>query len=127
MTASSSTASTVASAITQATTQLEAAHVAFGHGTACAHDEAVWLVLWRLGLPLDDLDGVADRTVSADEQAAIDTLVQQRIATRKPAAYLTQEAWLQGVPFYIDERSIVPRSFIAEVLALGTIDDMLSA
>jgi len=127
MTASSATAPTVATAIAQATAQLEAAQVSFGHGTACAHDEATWLVLWRLGLPLDDLDGVADRALSGDEQAAIDTLVQQRIATRKPAAYLTQEAWLQGVPFYIDERSIVPRSFIAEVLALGTIDDMLSA
>ncbi len=105
--------------------QLEAAGVAFGHGTATAFDEAAWLVLWRLALPLDDLDGVADRTVTPEEDARIGALLDERIATRKPAAYLTREAWLQGVPFYIDERSIVPRSFIAELLADGSIDGWL--
>ncbi|MFE8644801.1 50S ribosomal protein L3 N(5)-glutamine methyltransferase [Sphingomonas sp. NCPPB 2930] len=105
--------------------QLEAAGVAFGHGTATAFDEAAWLVLWRLALPLDDLDGVADRAVTPEEDARIGALLDERIATRKPAAYLTREAWLQGVPFYIDERSIVPRSFIAELLADGSIDGWL--
>jgi ribosomal protein L3 glutamine methyltransferase len=118
--------STVLDAIARAATALDAAGVSYGHGTTCAHDEAAWLVLWRLGQPIDDLDGVADRTVATEEQTAIDALIAQRIATRKPAAYLTQEAWLQGVPFYVDERSIVPRSFIAELLAEGTIDDWLS-
>ena len=98
----------------------------FGHGTQCAFDEAAWLVLWRLGLPLDDLDSVAERVVTADETAQIEALVEQRISTRKPAAYLTQEAWLQGVPFYVDERVIIPRSFIAELLADGSIDPWLS-
>ncbi len=107
--------------------QLTDAGVAFGHGTANAFDEAAWLVLWRLGLPLDDLDGVADRDVTLDEARQVQDLIAQRIATRKPAAYLTQEAWLQGVPFYIDERAIVPRSFIAELLADGTIDPWLGA
>lgn len=107
--------------------QLEAAGVAFGHGTATAFDEAAWLVLWRLALPLDDLDGVADRAVTPEEDARIGALLDERIATRKPAAYLTREAWLQGVPFYIDERSIVPRSFIAELLADGSIDGWLGA
>jgi ribosomal protein L3 glutamine methyltransferase len=112
--------------IEAAAARLEAAGVAFGHGTANAFDEAAWLVLWRLGLPLDDLDGAAARPVSPQEHTQIDALLQERIATRKPAAYLTREAWLQGVPFYVDERAIVPRSFIAELLADGSIDPWLS-
>jgi ribosomal protein L3 glutamine methyltransferase len=96
--------------------QLTQAGVAFGHGTTNAFDEAAWLVLWKLGLPLDDLDGVASGLSTGQEQA-VNALLEERIATRKPAAYLTQEAWLQGVPFYVDERAIVPRSFIAELLA----------
>jgi ribosomal protein L3 glutamine methyltransferase len=111
--------------IEAAARRLEAAGVAFGHGTATAFDEAAWLVLWRLGLPLDELDAVADRSVSEDESTAIDALLQERIDTRKPAAYLTREAWLQGVPFYVDERAIVPRSFIAELIADGDFDDWL--
>jgi len=97
--------------------RLADAGVAFGHGTATAFDEAAWLVLWKLGLPLDDLDAVADNPVAPEAQAGVDALLDERIATRKPAAYLTREAWLQGVPFYVDERAIVPRSFIAELLA----------
>jgi ribosomal protein L3 glutamine methyltransferase len=106
--------------------QLDAAGVGFGHGTTNAFDEAAWLVLWRLGLPLDSLDDEAARELTADEEQAIAALLQERIASRKPAAYLTREAWLQGVPFYVDERTIVPRSFIAEVLADGSIDPWLS-
>ncbi len=107
--------------------RLTQAGVAFGHGTQSAFDEAVWLVLWRLGLPLDtDLDEVADQAITPEQQAACVALIEERIATRKPAAYLTREAWLQGVSFYIDERAIVPRSLIAEVLADGTIDAWLS-
>jgi ribosomal protein L3 glutamine methyltransferase len=106
--------------------RLAGAGVAFGHGTTNAFDEAVWLVLWQLGLPLDDLDGVADMAVSPQQQATVHELVTERIATRKPAAYLTREAWLQGVPFYVDERAIVPRSFIAELIADGTLDPWLS-
>jgi ribosomal protein L3 glutamine methyltransferase len=113
-------------AIERSSARLDQAGVSFGHGTTNAFDEAAWLVLWRLGLPLDDLDGVAERELSADELAAVDGLVTQRIATRKPAAYLTGEAWLQGVPFTVDERVIVPRSLIAEVIADGTIDAWLS-
>jgi ribosomal protein L3 glutamine methyltransferase len=98
----------------------------FGHGTQTAFDEAAWLVMWRLGLPLDDLDGVAERLVSAEEATQVSALVEERIRTRQPAAYLTREAWLQGVPFYVDERVIIPRSFIAELLADGSIDPWLS-
>ena len=121
---------TVAAAVAQAAQRLSSAGLAFGHGTTNAEDEAAWLVLWRLGLPLDsDLsdapDSTAHRNVTAEEAAAVDALIDQRIQTRKPAAYLTHEAWLQGVPFYVDERAIVPRSFIAELLADGSIDDVL--
>lgn len=113
--------------IEQSAARLDQGQVAFGHGTLNAFDEAVWLVLWRLGLPLDtDLDEVADVDVTPEQQASCTALIEQRIATRKPAAYLTHEAWLQGVSFYIDERAIVPRSLIAEVLADGTIDAWLS-
>ena len=104
--------------------RLQDAGVSFGHGTLNAHDEAAWLVLWRLGLPLDT--GIDERPVAPEQQAQVEALIGERIATRKPAAYLTHEAWLQGVPFYVDERAIVPRSLIAEVLADGTIDAWLS-
>jgi ribosomal protein L3 glutamine methyltransferase len=114
--------STVIALIEAGARQLAEAGVAFGHGTDNAFDEAVWLVLWRLGLPLDELDAVAERPVSPADAARIGELFAQRIQTRKPAAYLTREAWLQGVPFYVDERAIVPRSFIAELIADGTID-----
>ncbi|MED5619356.1 50S ribosomal protein L3 N(5)-glutamine methyltransferase [Ideonella sp. BN130291] len=106
--------------------RLDEAGVSFGHGTTNAFDEAAWLVLWQLGLPLDDLDTVAERALDAAQQQAVAALVEQRIATRRPAAYLTREAWLQGVPFYVDERAIVPRSLIAEPLADGTLDAWLS-
>jgi ribosomal protein L3 glutamine methyltransferase len=113
---------TVIELIEQSAAQLTAAGVSFGHGTVNAFDEAAWLVLWRLGLPLDDLDAVADQAVTQENTALVATLLEARIRTRKPAAYLTQEAWLQGVPFYVDERAIVPRSFIAELLIDGGID-----
>ena len=116
---------TLLDAVRAASARLDEAGVSFGHGTTNAWDEAAWLVLWRLGLPLDDLDGVADRELSACEQQAVDALIERRIATRKPAAYLTGEAWLQGVPFTVDERVIVPRSLIAEAIADGTIDPWL--
>ena len=117
---------TLIKAVEAAAHRLQEAGVSFGHGTTNAFDEAAWLVLWRLGLPLDELEAVADRVLDADERQAVGDLVEQRIRTRKPAAYLTGEAWLQGVPFYVDERAIVPRSFIAEPLADGTLDTWLS-
>ncbi|SCK54744.1 ribosomal protein L3 glutamine methyltransferase [Variovorax sp. HW608] len=118
--------STVIQLVEAGARQLADAGVSFGHGTTNAFDEAAWLVLWRLGLALDDLDGVAERPVAPAEAARVAALFEERIRTRKPAAYLTKEAWLQGVPFYVDERAIVPRSFIAELLADGSIDTWLS-
>ncbi len=106
--------------------QLAEAGVAFGHGAANAFDEAAWLVLWRLGLALDsDLESIGNRPVARADAARVATLLIARCETRVPTAYLTKEAWLQGVPFYVDERAIVPRSFIAELLADGGIDPWL--
>ncbi len=111
--------------IERSSARLEKAGVSFGHGTTNAFDEAAWLVLWKLGLPLDALDEVAEQALGAQQCAAVEALLDQRIATRQPAAYLTGEAWLQGVPFFVDERTIVPRSLIAEVLCEGTLDAWL--
>lgn len=112
--------------------KLELAHLqeglSFGHGTNNAQDEAAWLVLWQLGLPLDTdfTDDALDIVVHEEDVRKVEQLISKRISTRKPAAYLTREAWLEGVSFYVDERAIVPRSLIAEVLATGSIDPWLS-
>jgi ribosomal protein L3 glutamine methyltransferase len=116
---------TILEIIERSAARLIAAGASFGHGTSNAFDEACWLVLWKLGLPLDDLDSVAGRMLDAEHCAGIDDLLGQRIASRKPAAYLTGEAWLQGVPFHVDERVIVPRSPIGELLVSGAIDPWL--
>ena len=106
--------------------RLTEAGVSFGQGTTNAFDEAAWLVLWRLGMPLDALDQVEELEVDGPHLAAVHALIDQRIASRQPAAYLTGEAWLQGVPFTVDARCIIPRSLIAEPLAEGSIDAWLS-
>lgn len=105
--------------ITFEAARLKSAGVSFGHGTTNAFDEAAWLVLWSLGMELDALETHAKKAIADDERAKAEALVTRRIETRQPAAYLTKEAWLQNVPFYVDERTIVPRSFIAELLADG--------
>ncbi|HEY9063626.1 MAG TPA: 50S ribosomal protein L3 N(5)-glutamine methyltransferase [Burkholderiaceae bacterium] len=107
--------------------RLKSAGVSFGHGTTNAFDEAAWLVLWALGIGFDAFEAQAQRSASADEIAKAEAIVTERIATRRPAAYLTREAWLQNVPFYVDERAIVPRSFIAELLADGEGSGILDA
>ncbi|MBL8305207.1 MAG: 50S ribosomal protein L3 N(5)-glutamine methyltransferase [Rubrivivax sp.] len=112
--------------VERAAARLDAAGVSFGHGTTNAFDEAAWLVLWKLGQALDALDDVAGDAVAEEDEAAVEALVSERITTRRPAAYLTGEAWLQGIPFFVDERVIVPRSLIAEPLADGTLDAWLS-
>ena len=120
---------TVLALINQMAARLEAAGLSFsdgfGQGTTNAFDEAAWLVLWQLGLPLDDLDSVANKPVVQEEWSQVAMLFDKRIGSRKPAAYLTNEAWLMGVPFYVDERVIIPRSFIAELLDEGSIDPWL--
>jgi len=117
---------TVMALIEAGAARLAGADVAFGHGTDNAFDEAAWLVLWRLSLPLDsELAAIGGTPVSPADAGRVEAVIAERIASRKPAAYLTREAWLQGLSFYVDERAIVPRSFIAELLVEGDIDPWL--
>ena len=90
--------------------------MSFGHGTTDATQEAMWLAAHVLGVPWAGLAAAMDEPISAANEAALRALVARRIATRKPAAYLLNEAWLGPHRFYVDERVIVPRSFIAELL-----------
>ncbi|MEO8855616.1 MAG: 50S ribosomal protein L3 N(5)-glutamine methyltransferase [Burkholderiaceae bacterium] len=116
---------TILELIDAAASRLDAAHLSFGHGTSNAFDEAAWLVLWKLGLPLDTQlaePGDAPAIVSARQQAQVRELIEERIRSRRPAAYITGEAWLQGLAFHVDQRAIVPRSLIAEPLASGALD-----
>ncbi len=112
--------------LAESVARLDAAQLSYGHGTDNAHDEAAWLLLWQLGMPLDsDLDALAEQAVPDASVQAVAALIARRINSRVPAAYLTREAWLQGLAFYVDERCIVPRSFIAELLMDGDIDPWL--
>ena len=92
------------------------AGLAFGHGTTTALDEAAYIILEGLGLPIDTLDPFLDAKLLRRERERLDALIEARVTTRKPAAYLLNRAYIQGVPFYVDERVIVPRSFIGELL-----------
>ena len=95
------------------------AKLAFGHGTSNAYDEAAYLLLHALSLPLDRLDPFLDARLTTGERAKLAALIARRIDERIPAAYLTGEAWLGDFRFYVDERVIIPRSFIAELLPDG--------
>ena len=97
-----------------------------GQGTLEPFDEAAWLVLWALGLPLDtDLQAQASHALSTADAQRVEALVQRRITERRPTAYLTGQAWLCGIPFHVDERAIIPRSFIAELMVDATLDGWL--
>lgn len=117
--------------IEQMAARLDAAGITpdkgLGQGTLSTFDEAAWLTLWKLGLPLDtDLAAAGDQTLTQAQAQTVQALVQLRIDSRKPAAYLTGEAWLCGLPFTVDERVIIPRSFIAELMDDATLDHWLS-
>jgi len=102
-----------------AVTRFGEAKLAFGHGTQNAWDEAAYLVLHALSLPLERLDTVLDAKLAQAERQRLGDLLTRRIEQRVPAAYLTREAWLGDFRFYVDERVIIPRSFIAELLPDG--------
>ena len=118
---------TLAELIADTERALTAAGVGFGHGTTNAHDEAAWLVLHAVGLPLhtDFTDPKQNQALAPEQLAQAATLLRARTESRKPLAYLIGEAWLQGVPFTVDERAIIPRSLIAEVIADGSVDPWL--
>lgn len=107
---------TLAELIAEGTRRFRAARLEFGHGTSRPRDEAAYLALHALKLPPDAVAGALARRVSPGDERRIRTLFDRRIRSRKPAAYLTREAWLGEFRFHVDERVIVPRSHIAELL-----------
>ena len=100
-----------------AVSQFENSDIFFGHGTDNSYDEAVWLIMSGLHLPMDTLNNFLDARLTTTECAKLAILIEQRITKHTPTAYLVKEAWLQGLKFYVDERVLIPRSFIAELLA----------
>ena len=95
------------------------AKLAFGHGTENAVDEAAFIVLEALHLPIDSIDPFLDARLTLKERTRLAELIDARVTTRKPAAYLLGRAYIQGVPFFVDERTIVPRSYLGELLSHG--------
>jgi ribosomal protein L3 glutamine methyltransferase len=102
-----------------AVSRFNRARLVYGHGTATAFDEAAFLILHTLHLPVDQIDPWLEARVLPAERRALADIVERRIASRKPAPYLTNEAWIGSCSFYVDERVIVPRSYIGELLRGG--------
>ncbi|MFP5417660.1 MAG: 50S ribosomal protein L3 N(5)-glutamine methyltransferase [Gammaproteobacteria bacterium] len=100
-----------------AVSRFNEAKLCFGHGSDNAFDEAAYLILHTLHLPLDRLDPFLDASLTHGESEQVQAVIERRVKERLPAAYLTREAWLSGHRFYVDERVIVPRSHIAELLS----------
>ncbi|MBB5499003.1 50S ribosomal protein L3 N(5)-glutamine methyltransferase [Paraburkholderia sp. MM5384-R2] len=110
---------TVRDLLRYAVSRFSEAKLSFGHGSANAYDEAAYLILHTLHLPLDLLEPFLDARLTTAEIEAVLKVIERRAAERVPAAYITQEAWMHGYRFYVDERVIVPRSFIGELLQDG--------
>lgn len=115
--------STVRDWIRYAVSQFEASDIFYGHGADNSYDEAVWLIMSGLHLPMDTLDNFLDAAITTAERKHLAYLIEQRVTKHIPTAYLVREAWLHDYKFYVDDRVIVPRSFIAELL----LDDSLNA
>ncbi|MCX7187194.1 MAG: 50S ribosomal protein L3 N(5)-glutamine methyltransferase [Methylophilales bacterium] len=115
-TAASTELLTIRDWLRYAVSQFEASDIFYGHGTDNAYDEAVWLVMSALHLPMDTLNNFFDARITNAERSKLSQLLEQRISSHTPTAYLVKEAWLQGLKFFVDERVLVPRSFIAELL-----------
>ena len=111
--------STVRDLLRFAVSRFNQAELSFGHGSANAYDEAAYLILHTLHLPLDLLEPFLDARLSPAEVDAVLNVIERRAGQRVPAAYITQEAWMHGFRFHVDERVIVPRSFIGELLQDG--------
>ncbi|MFM8462127.1 MAG: 50S ribosomal protein L3 N(5)-glutamine methyltransferase, partial [Polynucleobacter victoriensis] len=109
----------------EVTNQLDAAGLSYGHGAIDAQSEALWMLATALGFPPEDALEALDTPVTADVSEKVHAWVNERITSRKPLAYILGEAWLMGIPFYCDERSIVPRSFIAELIVDGHLEEWL--
>ena len=115
-TAASTELLTIRDWLRYAVSQFEASDIFYGHGTDNAYDEAVWLVMSALHLPMDTLNNFFDARITNVERSKLSQLLEQRISSHTPTTYLVKEAWLQGLKFFVDERVLVPRSFIAELL-----------
>lgn len=102
-----------------AVSRFRAAKLEHGHGASNALDEAAFLILETLNLPVDDINPWLDARLLPAEREKLASIIEARITTRKPAAYLTKRTYIHGVPFYVDERVIVPRSYIGELLFSG--------
>lgn len=107
---------TVRDFLRYAVTQFHEADIDYGHGTSNALDEAAFMILESLQLPIDTLEPWLDCRLTITERKFLTRLIHDRIETRKPASYLLNRAYIQNYPFYVDERVIIPRSFIAEIL-----------
>lgn len=99
-----------------AISRFNAANLSFGHGTTTAGDDAAFLILDSLNLPIDALDPFLDARLTTAERKLLAERIEERVATRKPTSYITGHAYIQGVRFHVDERVIVPRSHIGEIL-----------
>lgn len=110
---------TVRDFVRYAVSRFSAAGVVHGHGSTTALDEAAFLVLESLHLPIDNLDPWLEARLTGSERLLLAQRIEDRVTTRKPASYLTRSAYIQGVPFYVDERVIVPRSYLGEMLYSG--------
>lgn len=108
--------STVRDFLRYAVSRFTAASLAYGHGTTGPYDEAAFIVLEGLRLPIDQLEPWTDARLLPHERRRLAELIEARVATRKPASYLLNRAYIQGQPFFVDERVIVPRSYIGELL-----------
>lgn len=117
--AAASQLSTIRDFLRWALSEFRAAKIAHGHGTTSATDEAAFLILETLHLPVDDINPWLDATLLDSERQALAEIIRRRIETRMPAAYLVRRAYIHGVPFYVDERVIVPRSYIGELMCTG--------
>lgn len=112
---------TVRDLIRYGVSRFNEADIDYGHGTSNAFDEAVFMVLEGLNLPIDQLEPYLDARLTTAERQKVAGLLHARVETRKPASYLLNKAYIQGIPFYVDERVIVPRSYIGEILFSGLI------
>ncbi len=108
-----------------AVSRFNEAKLTYGHGTANAVDEAAFMILETLHLPIDTLEPWLDCRLTRAERQSVHDILLRRVETRKPASYLTGTAYIQGHRFEIDERVIVPRSFIGELIVGGTLDDLV--